>query len=196
MLAPVRADIAGVDEAGRGPLAGPVVAAAVLFRDPADCPAGLDDSKSLNAGTREALFADILACADVGVASASALRIDRMNIRAATLWAMARALDALPLPPQTALIDGRDIVPHARCDCRAIIGGDGREMAIAAASIVAKVIRDRMMQQAHLRYPAYGFDAHKGYGTANHREALAANGPCQLHRMSFRPVREACESLR
>lgn len=181
--------VAGVDEAGRGPLAGPVVTAAVIL-DPERLPPGLDDSKRLSADRREALFAAILATADVAVASAAPASIDTLNIRAATLAAMARAVAALPRRPALVLVDGRDriAVPQA---CEAIVNGDGTVASIAAASIVAKVLRDRMMARLDRAWPAYGFAAHKGYGSAAHLAALAANGPCPAHRMSFAPVARA-----
>ncbi len=180
--------VAGVDEAGRGPLAGPVVTAAVIL-DPADMPEGLADSKTLSAAQREAAFARILDKAiAIGAASASAAAIDRTDIRKATLQAMARAVAGLAVGPARVLVDGRDRIACA-APCEAIIGGDGREPAIAAASIVAKVLRDRMMARLGLIYPAYGFARHAGYGTAEHRNAILAHGPCPEHRFSFAPVK-------
>lgn len=178
--------VAGVDEAGRGPLAGPVVAAAVVFEG--EPPQGLDDSKVLTAARREALFEEILSAGHVALATASPAEIDRFNIRGATLRAMARALAALPCRPRLALIDGRDVPPRLGCEGRAIVGGDGAIAAIAAASIVAKVSRDRLMARLDALHPGYGFSEHKGYGTAAHLAALARLGPCPAHRRSFAPV--------
>ncbi|MFD1327381.1 ribonuclease HII [Mycoplana ramosa] len=180
--------VAGADEAGRGPLAGPVVAAAVIL-DPERIPDGLHDSKQLTAAKREALFAAIMATAMVTVASSSARRIDRTDIRKASLDAMRRAVNALPVRPGLVLTDGLDVPPGLGCDGRAVVKGDARVLSIAAASIVAKVIRDRMMARAETTYPAYGFSAHAGYATERHRDAIGQFGPCVLHRMSFRPFR-------
>jgi ribonuclease HII len=180
--------IAGLDEAGRGPLAGPVVAAAVAFE--AGCiPDGLNDSKKLTRERREELFEVILACGDVSIASAGPARIDRDNIRAASLDAMRRALAGLPERPCHGLFDGRDVPPGIACTGDAIVKGDQRSLSIAAASIVAKVMRDRMMARLHLSYPDYGFALHAGYATEVHRQAIALVGPCPLHRRSFRPFR-------
>lgn len=181
--------VCGVDEAGRGPLAGPVVAAACILGP--DVPDGLDDSKKLTAARREALFERILETSKVAVASICAGRIDRVNVRNAALEAMADAVAALAIRPDFVLVDG-DALPRALpCPGRAVIGGDGLSASIAAASIVAKVVRDRMMARAHERWPAYGFASHKGYGSAVHLAALRRHGPCPLHRHSFKPVREA-----
>lgn len=180
--------LAGVDEVGRGPLAGPVVAAAVIL-DPDAVPHGLDDSKNLPAARREELFALIMESAlAVGVASATAAEIDTINIRQATLLAMRRAVTALPVMPVSVLVDGND-PPVLRCPCESIIGGDALIASIAAASIVAKVARDAMMARLCRRYPAYGFSAHAGYATPRHRSALAEHGPCPEHRYSFAPVK-------
>lgn len=180
--------LAGIDEVGRGPLAGPVVAAAVIL-DPERVPDGLDDSKKLSAATREELFVEILERAlAVSVASVTAAEIDDINIRQATLLAMRRAVAALPLAPRHVLVDGND-PPQFACSCEAIIQGDGQVASIAAASIVAKVTRDRMMARLSQRYPAYGFSGHVGYGTPQHRKAIAAHGPCPEHRYSFAPVK-------
>ncbi|WP_084327496.1 ribonuclease HII [Salinarimonas rosea] len=179
--------VAGIDEAGRGPLAGPVVCAAVVFHGPV--PRGLADSKKLAPERREELYGTILARAHVAVASASPAEIDRRNIRGATLAAMCRALLGLPCAPDLALVDGRDVPPGLSCEGRAVIGGDGEVAAIAAASIVAKVTRDRMMARLDAVHPAYGFARHMGYGTPEHLAALAAHGPCPAHRRSFAPVR-------
>ncbi|MBB4002936.1 ribonuclease HII [Aurantimonas endophytica] len=180
--------VAGIDEAGRGPLAGPVVAAAVIL-DPSRLPQGLDDSKKLERAERERLFGEIVASAWVGIASASAREIDVLNIRGATLLAMRRALHALGDPPCHVLIDGRDVPPRLRCPGTAVIGGDALSLSIAAASIVAKVTRDRMMHRACPTYAGYGFSRHVGYATAEHLSAIARLGPTPLHRMSFRPLR-------
>jgi ribonuclease HII len=183
-----RARVAGVDEVGRGPLAGPVVAAAVIL-DPLAIPDGLADSKELSAARREELCVLILANSlAVGVGSASATEIDTINIRQATLLSMRRAVGALSLSPDLVLVDGND-PPALACGCEAIIGGDGLIASIAAASIVAKVMRDRMMARLSLSYPAYGFAGHAGYGTAAHRAALKAHGPCPAHRYSFAPIK-------
>ncbi|ORE97633.1 ribonuclease HII [Aurantimonas sp. 22II-16-19i] len=181
--------VAGVDEAGRGPLAGPVTAAAVIL-DPDDIPDGLDDSKALTAERREELFVRILQTATVASACASAAEIDRYNIRGATLIAMRRAVAALGVAPDHVLVDGRDVPPGCRCQASAVIGGDAASLSIAAASIVAKVVRDRMMRRACLAFPGYGFSEHKGYGTAAHLAAIAANGPSPLHRMTFSPLKQ------
>ncbi|MCB1476732.1 MAG: ribonuclease HII [Rhodobiaceae bacterium] len=180
--------IAGVDEAGRGPLAGPVVAAAVVFGDRA--PAGINDSKKLTARRREKLHDEILFGADVGIAIVSPATIDRLNILRASLEAMRMAVAALAAPPEHILVDGRDC-PECPHDMTALIGGDARSLSIAAASIIAKVTRDRIMEALCPRYPDYGFSRHKGYPTAAHRQTLATRGVLDHHRRSFGPVR-AC----
>jgi len=182
------ARFAGIDEVGRGPLAGPVTAAAVIL-DPDAIPQGLRDSKMLTAARREELFAQIIAGAEVGIAFAGPEEIDRLNIRGATLAAMRRALAALPAPPDRALIDGRDVPPMLGIPAQAVVRGDSAYACIAAASIVAKVIRDRAMRIAALHYPEYGFEDNVGYPTRTHLDALARLGPCAIHRMSFAPVR-------
>jgi ribonuclease HII len=182
--------VAGIDEAGRGPLAGPVVVAAVVL-DPAAVPDGLADSKLLTAERREALFAAIVASAEVAVASAPPGRIDRDNIRAATLWAMCRAVCALPCRPALALVDGNDIPPGLPCAAEAIVDGDAQVASIAAASIIAKVMRDRLMARIGAACPGYLLEQHKGYATPEHRALLARLGPTRHHRRSFAPVR-AC----
>ncbi len=187
-IADGRWPLAGIDEVGRGPLAGPVVAAAVIL-DPERVPAGLDDSKKLAAPIREELFGEIMERAlAVSVASANAIEIDMVNIRQATLLAMRRAVGGLPLAPLHVLVDGND-PPVLACGCEAIIQGDGAVASIAAASIVAKVTRDRMMARLCRRYPAYGFSDHVGYATPRHRRAIAEHGPCPEHRYSFAPVK-------
>ncbi len=187
-IAPSGLLVAGVDEVGRGPLAGPVVTAAVIL-DPADVPAGLADSKTLSAARREVLFGEITRRAlAVSMASASAASIDAANIRAATLAAMARSVRGLAMSPDLVLVDGRDVIA-VPMRCHAIIRGDASEPAIAAASIIAKVLRDRMMARLSEAFPAYGFADHAGYGTEAHRAAILAHGPCPHHRFSFAPVK-------
>lgn len=182
--------VCGVDEAGRGPWAGPVVVAAVVLPRTLRIE-GLADSKVLSHKVRCELFEHIVAEAAVSTVVVAARRVDEMNIRAATLWGMRRAVATLPVRPSVALIDGRD-VPDGLCvKGRALVGGDGRSTAIAAASIVAKVTRDRLMTQLARAFPHYGFERHKGYGTPEHRAALALHGPCVHHRRSFAPIR-AC----
>ncbi|EFL88829.1 ribonuclease HII [Ahrensia sp. R2A130] len=183
-------NVCGVDEAGRGPLAGPVIAAAVIL-DPDNIPSGLNDSKALTEKRRSELFDAILATSQVAFATVAAGRIDAMNIRAASLYAMEQSVRALPVCANHALIDGNALPPNMPCSAEAIVKGDARSLSIAAASIIAKVMRDRIMVRADTLWPQYGFSGHKGYPTAAHRDALARLGPCQIHRMSFRPVRNA-----
>jgi ribonuclease HII len=178
--------VAGCDEAGRGPLAGPVVAAAVIL-DPARVPRGLDDSKKLDRPTREKLYDKICATAEVAVAFAPPARIDRDNILRASLWALARAVAALPVRPRLVFVDGRDRIEVA-CDCEAVISGDAIIASIAAASIVAKVTRDRLMTQLALSHPGYGFERHMGYSVPEHLAALEQLGPTIHHRRTFAPV--------
>ena len=178
--------VAGCDEAGRGPLAGPVVAAAVVL-DPKRIPKGLDDSKRLTAEEREALFEKICKTSAFAVAFASPQRIDRDNILRASLWALSRAVRALPEPPKHVFVDGRDRI-DVTCDCEAVIGGDGLVMSIAAASIVAKVTRDRLMCALAQDCPGYGFEQHKGYAVPEHLAALDRLGPSVHHRSLFAPV--------
>jgi ribonuclease HII len=178
--------VAGCDEAGRGPLAGPVVAAAVIL-DPKRIPKGIDDSKRLTAERREELFEEICATASFSVAFASPARIDRDNILRASLWALERAVDGLPEKPRHVFVDGRDRLDTA-CDCDAVIGGDGLIVSIAAASIIAKVTRDRLMCALAEECPGYGFESHKGYSVPEHREALDRLGPTVHHRSFFAPV--------
>ena len=182
--------VAGCDEAGRGPLAGPVVAAAVIL-DPKRIPRGLDDSKKLGAAAREKLYARICATAEVGIAFGSRERIDRDNIRQASLWALARAVEALPRRPRLVLVDGIDRI-DAGCDCEAVVSGDALVLSIAAASIVAKVVRDRLMVQVGAAHPGYGFERHMGYSVPEHFAALARLGPTIHHRRSFAPIAAAC----
>jgi ribonuclease HII len=182
--------VAGLDEAGRGPLAGPVVAAAVVFEG-RRFPAGLNDSKKLSRAERQRLYDLIVARAHVSVAVSSRARIDRMNILRASLWAMSRALAGLPCRADHVLVDGRDLPPDLTCPGEAIIGGDSLSASIAAASIVAKVTRDRLMAAMGRTFPDYGFERHMGYCTAGHLDALQRHGPCPHHRRSFAPVRIA-----
>jgi len=187
--------VAGVDEAGRGPLAGPVVAAAVILDD-ANPIAGLADSKKLSSRRRDRLYDDIRAralCSAVGVATVE--EIDRLNILQATLLAMRRAVEGLRLKPRLVLVDGNRL-PVLDVRAEAIVQGDAKVQAISAASILAKVTRDRGLDALHTQYPHYGFDQHKGYGTAQHLEALRRWGPCPEHRLSFAPVAEAARSAR
>jgi ribonuclease HII len=184
--------VAGVDEAGRGPLAGPVVAAAVIL-DELRPIAGLADSKALTAARRERLFDEICARAlCLSIAEASAEEIDRLNILQATLLAMRRAVAGLRLAPLQVWVDGNRVpVLDSPVPVQAIVKGDATVPAISAASILAKVRRDRLCAELHRQYPAYGFDSHKGYPTAAHLAALRAHGACPAHRRSFAPVREA-----
>ncbi|WP_036255580.1 ribonuclease HII [Methylocapsa acidiphila] len=180
---------AGVDEAGRGPLAGPVAAAAVIL-DPRDLPAGIQDSKLLKSDARERLYEEIMRRAlAVAVGLASAEEIDAINIRQATFVAMRRAISALSIEPRSLLIDGNDPPPNLPCPVETIVKGDATVLSIAAASIIAKVTRDRLMRSLCASYPAYGFSRHFGYATAAHLAAIAEHGPCPFHRMSFRPLR-------
>ena len=181
--------VAGIDEAGRGPLAGPVVAAAVIL--PARCRLlGIDDSKQLPAKDRELVYTAILEHAvGVGIGSADVAEIDRLNILEATRLAMRRAIDQLAPPPDYILIDAV-VLPGVNVPTRPIIKGDSLSVSIAAASIIAKVTRDRLMARYHEIFPEYGFLSHKGYGTAEHLERLARHGPCSIHRRTFAPVQE------
>jgi ribonuclease HII len=179
--------VAGVDEAGRGPLAGPVVAAAVILNR-ARIPKGLNDSKQLDAETRDELFSHIMFSAiAVGVGEASVDEIDLINIRQATHMAMARAVRALQFQAAFALVDGND-APALPCPCDTIVEGDAKSVSIAAASIIAKVTRDRMMAALHETHPNYGWCRNKGYGTPEHLSALTRHGPTAHHRRSFAPV--------
>jgi ribonuclease HII len=183
--------VAGCDEAGRGPLAGPVVAAAVVL-DPKRIPKGIDDSKRLTPERREELFEEICATASFAVAFGPPARIDRDNILRASLWALARAVHALPEMPRHVFVDGRDKLDIA-CDCEAVIGGDGLVVSIAAASIIAKVTRDRLMCALAQDCPGYGFESHKGYSVPEHLEALDRLGPSAHHRSLYAPVIAARE---
>ncbi len=179
--------VAGVDEAGRGPLAGPVTAAAVIL-DINNVPPGLDDSKRLSRARREDLYPVILSCADVSVASASVAEIDDINILQAALLAMRRALAGLKQVPQHALIDGNRLPENLCCDARSIVKGDALSLSIAAASIVAKVSRDRLMVDLAQQFPGYGWDHNAGYGTKAHFEGLRRLGVTPHHRHSFKPI--------
>lgn len=182
--------VAGTDEAGRGPLAGPVVAAAVIL-DPDNIPSGLDDSKRMDAKARADALVEILARAHaVSFASVCAGSIDDGDIRKASLEAMRRAVAGLCIQPLMVLADGRDVPPGLACLGRAVVKGDQRSQSIAAASIVAKVMRDRMMARTGICHPDYGFEVHMGYATVRHRTAITAHGPAtRLHRLSFAPFR-------
>src|ERR1700745_2472887 len=178
--------IAGCDEAGRGPLAGPVVAAAVVL-DPDHIPRGLNDSKKLDAAAREKLYEKICATAQVAVAFGAVERIDRDNILRASLWALARAVKALPVRPKLVFVDGNQRI-DCGCDCQTVVSGDALVVSVAAASIVAKVTRDRLMTRLGLAHPGYGFERHMGYSVPEHFAALARLGPTIDHRRSFSPV--------
>lgn len=182
--------VAGVDEAGRGPLAGPVVVAAVILKRGFGLP-GLDDSKRLSAAAREKLFPQICEAAIAwSVIEISPHDIDRLNILQATLWGMQQAVESLIPSPACTLIDGNR-APRLNGDVRTIVRGDRLEPAISAASILAKVSRDRRMLDLHQQFPQYGFDRHKGYPTADHLKRLVQYGPCEIHRRSFAPVRNS-----
>lgn len=195
--------VAGVDEAGRGPWAGPVFAAAVMFepdaarRLAAGLLAGLTDSKRLSERKRDEYFLRLSGAPGVcwGAASVSAAGIDRSNVLRAALQAMSRAVRSLPEPPERVLVDG-PILPELPCPARAIVRGDALSFSIAAASVVAKVLRDRAMRGLDRRFPGYGFARHKGYGTAEHRAALLRLGPCPEHRRTFAPVARILEAAR
>ena len=185
--------VAGIDEAGRGPLAGPVTAAAVIVRDlamPRRLARMIDDSKKLSAEEREDVFARLHDCASVNIAigMASVEEIDRVNILQATFLAMQRALAALPAAPDIALVDGNQVPRQLGCTVRTVVKGDAISLSIAAASIVAKVTRDRLMRDLASSHPPYGWQRNVGYGTAEHRAAIDQYGPTQHHRMSFMPM--------
>ena len=182
-----RQPVCGIDEAGRGPWAGPVVASAVIL-NPAEIPDGLNDSKKLTAKRRDVLFDRILSTAQVGVGQASVQEIDDLNILNATYLAMRRAVGDLPNPPQYALIDGNRIPPELGCNSEAIVKGDGRSLSIAAASIIAKVTRDRLMVALAQQFPGYGWESNAGYGVKAHQEGLNRLGVTPHHRVSFKPI--------
>lgn len=180
--------IAGVDEAGRGPLAGPVTVAAVILNT---VPQGLNDSKKLSEKKRLSLLSEIKASSVAwSVVHVSPEDIDALNILQATLWGMQQAVQQLSCQPKEVLVDGNQ-VPTLTLPCRAIVGGDGIEACISAASVLAKCYRDALMQEAHQQFPDYGFNQHKGYPTKLHMAALKKWGPCAIHRRSFAPVRAA-----
>ena len=194
LLKTMAGPICGVDEAGRGPLAGPVVAAAVIL-DRKRMPKGLNDSKQLSEEDREALFPQIMDMAvAVGVGEASVDEIDLVNIRQATHLAMARAVRALPVAAHFALVDGND-APALPCKCDTLIDGDARCVSIAAASIIAKVTRDRMMARLHDEHPGYNWKSNKGYGTPEHYSGLKLHGVTIHHRRSFGPIRNLLQGL-
>ena len=182
--------VAGVDEAGRGSWAGPVVAAAVIL--PAAVPdgllTGLNDSKKLTAARREALLGPLKECADIGIGAASVAEIERDNILSATYTAMRRALADLDKAPDVALIDGNRVPPGLSCTGRPVVKGDGLSLSIAAASIVAKVTRDRIMASLGARYPAFGWERNAGYGTRQHQDGLTAAGITAHHRRTYAPI--------
>lgn len=176
--------ICGVDEAGRGPLSGPVVAAAVIL-DPDNIPAGLNDSKALSHPARERLLNILRDSAQIGIGIAEPGEIDRINILWATMEAMRRAVENLSITVDYALIDGNRVPPNLYCSAHAIVKGDAKCLSIAAASIVAKVTRDRLMAEADTRFPGYGWAGHKGYPTKAHRAGVEILGRCPVHRWSF-----------
>src|SRR5690242_8134188 len=187
LLKAMSGPIAGVDEAGRGPLAGPVVAGAVIF-ERGRIPKGIDDSKQMTAEAREELYVRIVESAVAyGVGEASVDEIDLVNIRQATHLAMARAVRAMTIAPMFALVDGND-APALPCPCDTLIDGDARSVSIAAASIIAKVTRDRMMMALHEEFPHYGWLTNMGYSTPEHYAGLDKHGPCLHHRRSFAPI--------
>ena len=190
-----RGVVCGIDEAGRGPLAGPVVAAAVIIdraRFSAELSETLDDSKVLRRSVREACYRALFACARIGVGSASVVEIDRINILRASHLAMTRAVAALGVPADIALVDG-NLAPPLPCAVQTVVKGDGLSLSIAAASVVAKVTRDRIMRALGGRHPAYGWETNVGYATREHAEAIARVGITRHHRRSFEPVRLAAE---
>ena len=189
ILKTIAGPVCGVDEAGRGPLAGPVVAAAVIL-DRKRIPKGLNDSKQLSEEQRESLFPQIMESAiAVGVGEATSGEIDMVNIRQATHFAMARAVRAMAVAAEFALVDGND-PPALPCRCETLVSGDAKSLSIAAASIIAKVTRDRMMCELAALHPHYGWERNAGYGTPEHLAALEQHGPTPHHRTSFRPVEQ------
>jgi ribonuclease HII len=190
--------IAGIDEVGRGPLAGPVVAAAVILprddRLPSILVTDLNDSKKLSAKKRDKLFDVIMACAEVGIGAASVREIDQINILQATYVAMRRAVDHLPITPDQALVDGnRD--PGLPCNVETVVKGDSKSLSIAAASIVAKVVRDRAMARLAIRYPFFGWEGNAGYGVKRHMAGLGDVGPTPHHRKSFKPIADLYDAM-
>lgn len=188
------APVAGVDEAGRGPWAGPVVVAAVIL-DPNRIPDGLNDSKLLSPQEREERYAEIVATAIVSVAIGPVKQIDRINILQASLWGMRKAYRGICVPAGAAIIDGNLIPRRFPCKARAVVGGDGLSLSVAAASIVAKVTRDRIMVKLARRYRRYAWHSNKGYGTREHAEAIKKHGVCLHHRRSFSPIERAIRLL-
>jgi len=180
--------VCGIDEAGRGPWAGPVAAGAVIWPAGVRVPDDITDSKKLRPAAREKLFEQILSLAHVGIGEASVEEIDRLNILQATMLAMRRALEALPMAPAHAIVDGNR-KPDLPCTVATLVKGDALSLSIAAASIVAKVHRDRIMTAADARFPGYGFARHMGYGTPEHQQALQRLGPTSFHRTSFSPIK-------
>ena len=197
-------DVVGIDEAGRGPWAGPVVAGAVVIKDHQlreELLNGLDDSKKLTAKKREKLYQLLFeeqakGLLEIGIGEASCEEIDELNILQATFLAMSRAVKQLPILPQMALIDGNLTPKKFDCPCRAIVEGDSRSLSISAASIVAKVYRDRKMAELALKYPGYGFEKNAGYGTKQHIEALEKQGVTEEHRKSYKPIQKILENIK
>jgi ribonuclease HII len=189
-----RGPVAGIDEAGRGPWAGPVVVAAVIL-NPDRIPEGLNDSKLLTPELREDRYAEIMATAIVSVAIGPVRQIDRINILQASLWGMRAAYRRLRVPAGCALIDGNIVPKRFPCKARAVVGGDGLSLSVAAASIVAKVTRDRLMVKLSRRYRRYAWDSNKGYGTPEHAAAIKKHGVCTHHRRSFSPIERALRLL-
>jgi ribonuclease HII len=186
--------VAGIDEAGRGPWAGPVVVAAVIL-NPDRIPEGINDSKMLTPEVREALYGEIMATSCVGVAIGNVRRIDKINILQASLWGMRLAYRALAVPAGSALIDGNLIPKRFPAKAKAVVSGDALSLSVAAASIIAKVTRDRIMVKLARRYRRYGWESNKGYGTPEHAEAVKKHGVCTHHRRSFSPVERAIRLL-
>ncbi len=186
--------VAGIDEAGRGPWAGPVVVAAVIL-NPDRIPEGLNDSKLMTPEAREDRYAEIMATSLVSVVIGPVKRIDRINILQASLWGMRAAYRGLGVPTGSALIDGNIIPRRFPCRARAVVGGDGLSLSVAAASIVAKVTRDRLMVKLSRRYRRYAWDSNKGYGTPEHAAAIKKHGVCIHHRRSFSPIERALSLL-
>ena len=194
MMDQYRGPVAGIDEAGRGPWAGPVVVAAVIL-DPDRIPEGLNDSKVLTPEVRADRYEAILATSIVSVVIGPVKRIDRDNILQASLWGMRAAYRRLRVPAGSALIDGNIVPKRFPCKARAIVGGDGLSLSVAAASIVAKVTRDRLMVKLSRRYRRYAWDSNKGYGTPEHAAAIKKHGVCPHHRRSFSPIERALRLL-
>jgi len=190
MMDQFRGPVAGIDEAGRGPWAGPVVVAAVIL-DPERIPGGLNDSKLMTPEAREDRYQAILATSIVSVVIGPVRQIDRINILQASLWGMRAAYRRLGVPAGSALIDGNIVPKRFPCKARAVVGGDGLSLSVAAASIVAKVTRDRMMVKLSRRYRRYAWDSNKGYGTPEHAAAIKKHGVCTHHRRSFSPIERA-----